>query len=231
MICILFIYLQSYEAFSEYFTKKEIDHERDYTFLHYCEDCFEKSYKNNISAICPEEIETTIHAMRKSVKLTFAKTHSYPSCREAYDVLQKTETYYDNGAAKEYRISSLKPFSKLKNLKHIYFYGDDSLTDLKPITNLKKLKSLIIHEAPNLQDISPLNSLAHLKRLDLSFCGITDLAQIKDLLPRLEAASFIGNDLEDQEQLSKLKKGIEKNFHAFRRNRSYNSLIEFYSKK
>lgn len=200
------------------------DSEVDYTFLHYCEDC-SNTYRED--SRCTQEINTTILAMKKSVKKTFH--HSLPDCDEAYEELKLKKIYYDDGAGREYRIASLKPFKRLSNLRYLYIFADDSLTDISPLSNLKNLRSIIIHDAKNLVDISPLNQLPKLHTIDITNGGIKDLSVLTPLVNQLKAVSFFGNPLLDPNQLSQFL-GVPFQTLAYRNGRSCENLYEFHKK-
>ena len=89
---------------------------------------------------------------------------------------ENLETCYLNNT----NISDLTPIAGLKNLKRLYIYNDEKVTDISALKDLTQLTILDISET-KVTDITSLATLENLERLDISKTDITNISAIGNL--------------------------------------------------
>lgn len=80
-------------------------------------------------------------------------------------------------------VSDLTPIAGLKNLKRLYIYNDEKVTDISALKDLTQLTILDISET-KVTDITSLATLENLERLDISktdIINISAIGKLKDL--------------------------------------------------
>lgn len=77
-------------------------------------------------------------------------------------------------------VSDLTPIAGLKNLKRLYIYNNEKVTDISVLKDLTQLTILDISET-KVTDITSLATLKNLERLDISKTDITNISAIGNL--------------------------------------------------
>lgn len=77
-------------------------------------------------------------------------------------------------------VSDLTPIAGLKNLKRLYIYNNEKVTDISALKDLTQLTILDISET-KVTDITSLATLKNLERLDISKTDITNISAIGNL--------------------------------------------------
>ena len=100
-------------------------------------------------------------------------------------------------------VSDLVPIAGLKNLKKLYIYNNEKVTDISALKDLTQL-SVLYMDNTEVTDISVLENLTQLIILDISNTKVIDIESLANLA-NLERLNISKTDIADIKALGKLK--------------------------